>query len=225
MHPEALTPDALALLPRLGALAERHGFILAGGTSLALFLGHRVSIDLDFFSDQGFVPDLLAGELRSARLNPDVLQLAPGTLSAVLSGVKVSFFQYAPAFVDPPKRYKGLAVASILDVAAMKLIAVAQRSAKRDFVDLYVTLQQVPFSAVAARAVRRYGAGLIEPVVIGKGLTWFEDADGEPDPQYLGQPLAWADVKAFFASSFRQFVLDLDAAVASATTGPPRSQA
>jgi hypothetical protein len=50
------------------------------------------------------------------------------------------------------------------------------------------------------------------PVVIGKGLTWFEDADGEPDPHYLGQPFRWDDVKAFFASSFRQFVLDLDAA-------------
>jgi hypothetical protein len=106
----------------------------------------------------------------------------------------------------------------------MKLIEIAQRSARRDFVDLYVTLQQVPFSAVAARAVRRYDAGIIEPVVIGKGLTWFEDADGEPDPQYLGQPLAWVDVKAFFAYSFRQFVLDLDAAVASATTGPPLSR-
>ncbi len=62
-------------------------------------------------------------------------------------------------------------------------------------------------------------------VAIGKGLTWFEDADGEPDPQYLGRPFAWADVKAFFASSFRQFVLDLDAAVASATTGVPPSPA
>jgi hypothetical protein len=197
-------------------LAERHGFILAGGTSLALFLGHRVSVDLDLFSEETFVPDLLAGELRSVQLNPEVMQLAPGTLSVVTDGVKASFFHYAPSFVDPPKQYKGLAVASILDVAAMKLIAIAQRSARRDFVDLYVILQQMPFSAVAARAVRRYGAGLIEPVMIGKGFTWFEDADGEPDPQYLGQPLLWGDVKAFFTSSFRQFVLDLDAALESA---------
>jgi len=216
VHPEALTREALALLPRLAALEERHGFILAGGTSLALHLGHRVSVDLDLFSEEAFVPDLLAGELRSLRLNPEVMQLAPGTLSAVIEGVKVSLFQYAFPFVDPPTPYEGLAVASILDVAAMKLIAIAQRSARRDFVDLYVILHQTSFRAVAERAVQRYGAGLIEPVVIGKGLTWFEDADGEPDPQYLSQPLPWGEVKAFFASSFRQFVLDLDAAVASA---------
>ena len=216
MHPEALTREALALLPRLGPLAERHGFILAGGTSLAVHLGHRVSVDLDLFSEETFVPDLLAGELRSVQLNPEVMQLAPGTLSVVTDGVKVSFFHSAPPFVDPPKRYKGLAVASILDVAPMKLVAIAQRSARRDFVDLYVILHQTSFRSVAERAVQRYGAGLIEPVVIGKGLTWFEDADGEPDPQYLGQPLSWSDVKAFFTSSFRQFVLDLDAALASA---------
>jgi hypothetical protein len=170
---------------------------------------------LDLFSDEVFVPDLLAGELRSVQLNPEVMQLAPGTLSVVIDGVRVSFFHYAPPFVDPTKNYKGLAVASILDVAAMKLIAIAQRSARRDFVDLYVILRRMSFSAVAARAVQRYGAGLVEPVVIGKGLTWFEDADGEPDPQYLGQPLLWVEVKAFFASSFRQFVLDLDSALAS----------
>lgn len=212
MHPEAMTPGALALVPRLAPTLARHRFILAGGTSLALHLGHRLSIDLDFFSEEEVLPDLLMGELRAAHLNPEVLQLAPGTLSAVIEGVKVSFFHYPYLFVDPPQLYEGLAVASVLDVAAMKLVAIAQRSARRDFVDLYVILQQTPFGAVAARAVQRYGAQLIEPVVIGKGLTWFEDADGEPDPQYLGQPLPWNDVKAFFASSFCQFVLDLDAA-------------
>jgi hypothetical protein len=207
-----MTVQARALLPRLAPTVARHRFILAGGTSLALHLGHRLSIDLDFFSEEEVLPDLLVGELRSAHLNPEVIQLAPGTLSVVTEGVKVSLFQYPYPFVDAPQPYEGLRVASVLDVAAMKLVAIAQRSARRDFVDLYVILRQTPFGAVAARAVQRYGAGFMEPVVIGKGLTWFEDADGEPDPQYLGQPLLWDDVKAFFASSFRQFVLDLNAA-------------
>jgi hypothetical protein len=213
VHPEAMTPEAMALVHRLAPMVMRHRFVLAGGTSLTLHLGHRLSVDLDFFSEEDVLPDLLMGELRKAHLNPEVLQLAPGTLSVMMEGVKVSFFHYPYPFVDPSQPYEGLMVASILDVAAMKLVAIAQRSARRDFVDLYVILQQVPFGAVAARAVQRYGTGFIEPVVIGKGLTWFEDADGEPDPQYLGQPLPWDDVKAFFASSFRQFVLDLDVAL------------
>jgi hypothetical protein len=210
VHPEAMTSVARALVPHLAPTVARHRFILAGGTSLALRLGHRLSADLDFFSEEEVLPDLMVGELRAAHLNPQVMQMASGTLSVVMEGVKVSFFQYPYPFVDAPQPYEGLRVASVLDVAAMKLVAIAQRSARRDFVDLYVILQQMPFRTVAARAVQRYGAGFIEPVVIGKGLTWFEDADGEPDPQYLGQPVVWGDVKAFFASSFRQFVLDLD---------------
>jgi hypothetical protein len=210
VHPEAMTSEAKALVPRLAPTVARHHFILAGGTSLALRLGHRLSVDLDFFSEEEVLPDLLVGELRVAHLDSEVGQLAPGTLSVVVEGVRVSFFHYPYPFVDAPQPYEGLRVASVLDIAAMKLVAVAQRSAKRDFVDLYVILQQMPFRTVAARAVQRYGAEFIEPVVIGKGLTWFEDADGEPDPHYLGQQVPWNDVKAFFTSSFRQFVLDLD---------------
>jgi hypothetical protein len=210
VHPEAMTSEAKALVPRLAPTVARHHFILAGGTSLALRLGHRLSVDLDFFSEEEVLPDLLVGELRAAHLDSEVTQLAPGTLSGVVEGVRVSFFHYPYPFVDAPQPYEGLRVASVLDIAAMKLVAVAQRSARRDFVDLYVILQQMPFRTVAARAVQRYGAGFIEPVVVGKGLTWLEDADGEPDPHYLGQPVLWDDVKAFFVSSFRQFVLDLD---------------
>jgi hypothetical protein len=217
VHPEAMTLETRMLVPRLAPTVARHHFILAGGTSLALRLGHRLSVDLDLFSEEEVLPDLMVGELRVAHLNPEVMQLASGTLSVVVEGVRVSFFHYPYPFVDAPQPYEGLRVASVLDVAAMKLIAAVQRSARRDFVDLFVILQQVPFRTVAARAVQRYGAGFIEPVVIGKGLTWFEDADQEPDPHYLCPPLVWSDVKAFFALSFRQFVLDLDAA----TTGVP----
>jgi hypothetical protein len=210
VHPEAMTSEARGLIPLLAPTVARHHFILAGGTSLALRLGHRLSADLDLFSEE----EVLVGELRAARLNPEVMQMDSGTLSVVMEDVRVSFFHYPYPFVDAPQPYEGLRVASVLDVAAMKLVAIAQRSAKRDFVDLYIILRQIPFGTVAARAVERYGARFIEPIVIGKGLTWFRDADGEPEPQYLGQPLPWGDVKAFFASSFRQFVLDLDAATA-----------
>jgi hypothetical protein len=216
VHLEAMTPGTLALAPRLAPTVARHRFVLAGGTSLALLLGHRLSVDLDFFSEDEVLPDLLMGELRAAHLDPEVQQLAPGTFSVLIEGVRVSFSHYPYPFVDAPQPYEGLAVASILDVAAMKLIAIAQRSARRDFVDLYVILQHAPFRDVAARAVQRYGAGMVEPVAIGKGLTWFEVADGEPDPQYLKRALKWEDVRGFFAANFRQFVLDLDAALGSA---------
>jgi len=119
-----MTPEALVLVPRLAPTVPWHRFVLAGGTSLVLHLGHRLLVDLDFFSEE-VLPDLLMGELRAAHLNPEVLQLAPGRVSVVIEGVKVSFFQYPYPFVDAPQPYEGLMVASVLDVAAMKLVDIA----------------------------------------------------------------------------------------------------
>jgi hypothetical protein len=212
VHREAVATPAGVLLPRLAPITGLHHLILAGGTGLALHLGHRTSVDLDFFTLEEFLPELLVAELRAAGMSPTVVQLAPGTLVAFVEGAKVSLFQYPYPFVDRPQLFDGVMIASVLDIAAMKLVAIAQRSARRDFVDLYVILQHTPFRDVAARAVQRYGAGMVEPVAIGKGLTWFETADSDPDPQYLERALKWKDVRSFFASNFRQFVLDLDAA-------------
>lgn len=212
MHREAVATAAGLLLPRLAPVAERHRLILAGGTGLALYLGHRMSVDLDFFTGEEFVPELLAAELGATGTSASVVQLAPDTLSAFVEGAKVSVFRYPYPFVDRPHVFDGVMVASVLDIAAMKLVAIAQRSARRDFVDLYAILQHTSFRDVAARAVQRYGVGMVEPVAIGKGLIWFETADTDPDPQYLGRALKWGDVRSFFTVNFRQFVLDLDAA-------------
>jgi hypothetical protein len=105
----------------------------------------------------------------------------------------------------------GAKVAGIVDIAGMKLIAIMQRGAKRDFVDLYTVLKTTPFRTVAHNAVQRFGPTLVEPVIIGKALAWFADADGQPDPAYLGKPMQWSVIKRFFRSSVPQFVLDLEA--------------
>jgi len=78
VYPETITPQALALVPRLAPTVARHHLVLAGGTSLALRIGHRLSVDLDFFSEEEVLPDLLVGELHAADLNPEVMQLVPG---------------------------------------------------------------------------------------------------------------------------------------------------
>jgi hypothetical protein len=79
-----------------------------------------------------------------------------------------------------------------------------------DFVDLYTVLQTVPFRSVAHNALERYGADALEPLVIGKGLVWFEHADLQENPVYIGTPVTWGHIRDFFRSSLRQFVFDLD---------------
>ena len=211
MHAECLEPAAAELLPSVARALSSYAPVLAGGTALALQVGHRMSVDFDFFTARHFEPAAVLQDLQQASSPVDVLQLQAGTLVALVHGVKVSLFEYPYPLVEPVSSFEGASVAGVLDIAAMTLVAILQRDAKRDFVDLWAVLQHVPFRQVAHVALRRFGPALLEPVVIGKALVWFADADTQPDPRWCGTPVEWSAIKRFFRSSAPQFVLDLEA--------------
>jgi hypothetical protein len=108
---------------------------------------------------------------------------------------------------------EGARIAGLLDIAAMKIIAINQRGTKRDFIDLYCILQAIPFHKVADHLVRRFGKERINAVNIGKSFIYFSDAESEPDPQYLkGKAVRWETAKEFFKQHVKQMVLDIDIA-------------
>lgn len=213
-HTKCLLTQTQKLLGSLKSIANKHNFVLAGGTALALQIGHRISVDLDFFSEKSFSTDALYRELQKAGLKPIVQQETEGTLTAMVSGVKVSLFHYPYPFLDKKLHWKGIDIAGIIDIAAMKVMAITQRGAKRDFVDLYFILKDTPFLKVAENLIQRYGADRINPVNIGKAIVYFSDADIDPAPQYYGKERPdWKDIKKFFVKNLRQMVIDIQEAV------------
>jgi hypothetical protein len=211
VHPECLKSEAAHLLPAIATALQPFSPVLAGGTALALHAGHRVSVDFDFFTNHEFDPAIVVQAVQAIAADVQVLKLEPGTAVMIMDGVKVSLFQYPYPFTEPVEVFSGAKVAGIVDIAGMKLIAIMQHGARRDFVDLYTVLKTMPFRAVAHNAIQRFGPTLIEPVVVGKALVWFADADAQPEPIYLGESLQWPAIKRFFRSSVPQFVLDLEA--------------
>ena len=211
MDPECLRPEAAHLLPIIAKALQPYNPVLAGGTALALQVGHRVSVDFDFFTNDEFDPAAILRAVQATSAEVQSLKLEAGTVVMIVDGVKVSLFQYPYPFAEPMELFNGTKVAGIVDITGMKLIAIMQRGARRDFVDLYAVLRTTPFRVVAHNAIQRFGPTLIEPVIIGKALVWFADADEQPDPVYLGKPLQWSAIKRFFRSSVSQFVLDLEA--------------
>lgn len=209
MHLECLTPAARRVLKAIAPVVTGRGFVLAGGTAAALQLGHRVSVDFDFFTDHSFTPDKILSAVSGLGLTAAVLQEEPGTLTVSIDGVKVSFFLYPYPFLEATSTLSGVHVAGLIDIASMKLIAMIQRGAKRDYVDLYFILQDIPFSRIAAHMMRRYGADRVNPVVIGKALVYFRDADADPDPVCLGKKKDWSAIKKYMADHVQQFVLDM----------------
>jgi hypothetical protein len=187
---------------------------LAGGTALALQLGHRISHDLDFFTPEDFNIDIAIAAIRKTGLPYRVTSEGKGTLNTEIDGIKVSLLRFDHPFLEKPLLVDGIPIAGILDIAAMKVIAISQRGLKRDFVDLYFILQEKPFHRIAEHMVKRFGPERVPPLHIGKSLVYFADADGNPEPAYIkGKAVNWVDIKTFLQQHVKQFVLDLDASV------------
>ncbi len=213
LHKECLPAQAWKALDKIKWVAAGNGAILAGGTAMALQLGHRISRDLVFFTKKSFRPDKLISEIKKATGDLQVVVEEEGTLILEIEGVKVSFFEYEYPFTVKIVEHAETRIAGILDIASTKVIAISQRGVKRDFVDLYFILREVPFHLISAHMVKRFGKERINPLHIGKSLVWFADADTNPDPAYIkNKEVAWDAVKKFFRAHVKQFTLDLEAA-------------
>ncbi len=128
----------LALVART-ALAKQ--FYLAEGTAVALHLGHRRSYDLDFFTTEREFPVSLPRQELESVGTLEILHEGKGTFVGKLNGIQVSFFIYPYRLLEPLVLLEGIQIASLPDLAAMKLEAIASRGVKRDFVDLYQICQ------------------------------------------------------------------------------------
>ena len=158
IHKECFPKSSWKLFHALTHFGASHSAILAGGTALALQLGHRISVDLDFFTTQVVDHERALSTLRNKISRLEVASESEGTLIGFADGVKFSLFHYEYPFVSPLIPFEGTNLAGIPDIAAMKIIAVCQRGVKRDFVDLYAILQNMPFHKIAPCMVSRFGS-------------------------------------------------------------------
>ena len=125
------------LLEALSKKSFIKNFYLAGGTALVLGFAHRVSNDLDFFSEQKFNNNSLKKEIKKIGKWEAGVEIE-NTLIGYLDGIKSSFFYLPYKLIEEPRYFNNLRIAGLADIALMKILAISQRAAKRDFVDLYV---------------------------------------------------------------------------------------
>lgn len=197
LHWQALPRRQLTALRSLAPVAAAEGFYLAGGTALALILGHRRSVDLDWFTEKPLLEPLaLAQRIGRTGLALERVQVAPGTLYGVVAGVSVSFLEYHYPFLQPPVSdgQTGCLFASIEDIAAMKLAAIVGRGARKDFLDVYaIGLKQFPLAEMLHLYQRKFG---VEDILhVQRALSYFDDADKERTPHLLWS-MPWRTVKA-----------------------------
>ena len=167
-------------------MTDRH-FYLGGGTALALYFGHRRSIDLDWFT-AGRIRDSfrLAQDLREEGARLVVGQTERGTLYATIAGVRVSFLEYRYALLGSLQQWSefGCSLASLDDLVCMKLSAIAQRGSKKDFVDIYALgREHYSLPDMLRLYQKKYNVQDIGHLLYS--LVYFDDADEERMPVML----------------------------------------
>jgi predicted nucleotidyltransferase component of viral defense system len=177
-------------------------FYLAGGTALSMYFQHRQSDDLDFFSEKNINPERLLHELTKKFSDIKDIKIQEGTLLSTIRGVKVSFMEYMYPMINPPNHWNQLKIASIHDIACMKMVAIASRSVKKDYFDLYEILKHITPSDVIDSLVLKYGNKIdLYPFIIA--LTYFVEADKQPDPYRVNH--SWGEIKKYLLGTQAKF--------------------
>ncbi|MFQ5456494.1 MAG: nucleotidyl transferase AbiEii/AbiGii toxin family protein [Nitrospirota bacterium] len=187
-------PSYLETISRSGILAS---FYMAGGTGLALQLGHRRSVDLDFFTKRPFDPSETAKKI-SYIGNFSIESKSQGTLHGLFHNVKLSLFHYSYSLLKNLHPFMGLQIADAIDIGCMKIDAISSRGYMRDFIDLYVICNEVvSLKELLVFFEKKYKGVSYNKVHIMKSLIYFEEAEQEPLPKML-KKIEWNDVKTFF---------------------------
>lgn len=202
----ALSAAQARALARLSRARVLEGVYLAGGVGIALHLGHRQSIDLDFFSLR---PDLdieaLADQMRL--VGATTIELTDVTLSVRVGSVPVDIvrYPYRPLgrLEQGPEHVR---LASLRDLAVMKLAAIARRGVRRDFWDLYeiVISGATTLRRILSDYSRKYGVSRSDAYHVLRALTWFEDAERDRVMPRGMTSRKWLEIRAWFEAAAAQ---------------------
>ena len=197
------TKDALALLGKSHLLDKAY---LAGESACALQLGHRISVDLDFFTPDEFNDRELIKSLQKLA-DFKVEEKSQGTVLGILEGIRFSIFTYKYPVLFPYKSIFKINVLDLRDIAAMKIDAISTRGKKRDFIDLYFICRKgITLKRILSFYDRKYGILASNIIHIQKALVYFADAEIEEMPQMI-KKVDWEEVKRFFEKEVRKIVL------------------
>ncbi|TAN57274.1 hypothetical protein EPN15_04825 [Patescibacteria group bacterium] len=208
MHLEVLGGERLKLFYELSFLSKA-GCYLAGGTALALQMGHRTSVDFDFYIKKHFqkntLTDLFQDNLsdwpiKILRDFDDTFEVQAG------KDIHLSCFYYRYPLLEKCINISGVNIAAIADIAAMKLVAISQRGKRRDFVDMYYLMKNFGLKKIIDWTSQKYPSFDIYSGL--RGLLYFEDADNDAEVMRIkvfDKGVKWPLVKKYIKSETQKF--------------------
>jgi len=200
--------QTLAVLGKSGLLADIY---MAGGTALALQIGHRFSYDFDFFTLKAFDENMMAQRIKE--LMPD-FQLERKEWRTILGYIKesrFSLFFYSYPLLFKTNKFLGAEIADIGDIAAMKIAAISDRGVKKDFIDLYFIIKKEKILSLGNALElydKKFATLAQNKLHILKSLQYFADAEESEMPKMI-KLVSWPDVKSFFQKEVKNLSKEL----------------
>ena len=198
MHKEILNPDQIYLLDLVRQFKKE--FFLVGGTAIALYIGHRRSVDFDLFKFKSIKPKSIIEKIALAGYPYLITRRVTEQLNININNVKFTFYQY-PFEIDAKQVFKDfLRIPELIDLAAMKAYALGRRNRWKDYVDLYFLLKfhmQIEDLISKASEIfsRHFNAKLFR-----EQLCFFDDLDDSETIDYLDHSPENDEIKNYLES-------------------------
>jgi len=203
MFTKTLLPAALRAIQLAATNSVVKDAYLAGGTALALQIGHRISLDLDFFTFHEFnVKELNTSLSQLPEFTSE--QTSKWTVLGKLNTTKFSFFYYKYPLISETITFEGIQLASLSDIAAMKINALESRGTRRDFIDVYLLAKQFSLDEMLKFYDQKYGTLENNFYSIIRSLNYFDDAEKESEMPKMLIPISWDEVKTFFEDQVKR---------------------
>lgn len=192
---------------------KEHAIYLAGGTALALHLGHRTSQDLDFYTKKHFKPRIIYKKFKKVFSNKEFSKpiIAEDTLKFKIGNTDLSFFRYPYPLIRPLISFQSVELASPEDIAAMKMEAILDRGLKRDFIDIYFLIKKYGLKEVLIFVEEKYPETFNEYRYL-IAVTYFEDAEKSEQGRkriYVYSGVSWTTVKRFLSGEVKKHQFSL----------------
>ena len=206
LHTETVSNELLKIIQAVSEHEELAPFRLVGGTALSLYLGHRISVDADFFTDKSFDKKQVEAAIYS--LLPGINKIGETAygFSWVLGDVKIDFYDWKVIFIKPPHLEEKMRLASLEDIAAYKLDAVVGRKTEKDFRDMDELLKH--FSLTAMIGFYREKFPFNDPRIVLDHLSWVSRLERDKGIMLL-KNRSWEEVQASILNSISAYFAEL----------------
>ena len=199
MHEEVLTRQQIDLIPLISGFSK--DYYMAGGTAVALHIGHRRSIDFDLFTDSDLKPANIRSRLAKENLKYDVLHEAYDQFHMMVGEVKLTFFNYPYRIPHEIKFEQVITLPGLIDLAAMKALALGGRAKWKDYVDLYFIIKEHFCIDEIGRQANILFGDSFNLKLFRQQLAWHDDIDYTETVTYVREDPGEEKIRCFLTDA------------------------